>query len=111
MNRQDHIHAAPNVKGTRLTADFLLGLVEEGWTEAQILEKHPQIRPQTVRSAFDFANAIAWEETLRAVRQLGDCWGRSIPASAAAKPRYSLIDKNPEKIDRRKHGFGGSESW
>ena len=75
MNRQDHTQSAPDIKGTGLTVDFLLDLVEEGWTEARILENHPQIRPQTVRSAFDFANEIAWEETLRAVRQIGDCWG------------------------------------
>ena len=45
MNWHDYIHSDPSVmvgkpviRGTRLSVEFLLGLLAEGWTERQILE-------------------------------------------------------------------------
>ena len=55
MRWQDHIHSDPAVltgkpvvRGTRLSVEFLLGLMAEGWTETEILENYPQLSPKRV---------------------------------------------------------------
>lgn len=45
----------PVVKGTRLTAEFLLGLFAAGWTSEQVLDSYPQLTPQSLRAVFAFA--------------------------------------------------------
>jgi uncharacterized protein (DUF433 family) len=34
----------PVVKGTRLSVDFLLGLLAQGWSEAEILRNYPGLQ-------------------------------------------------------------------
>ena len=48
MNWQDHIvsdadtlFGKPRIKGTRIGVDFVLELLESGWSEAQLLENYP----------------------------------------------------------------------
>lgn len=48
MSWQKHVHSDPNilngkpvVKGTRLSVEFLFGLIAAGWTKEQILENYP----------------------------------------------------------------------
>nr|VFJ96660.1 MAG: Uncharacterized conserved protein, DUF433 family [Candidatus Kentron sp. LFY] len=57
MNWQNHIHTdatvltgKPVVKGTRLSVDFLLDLLAEGWTEARILENYPQLSHEALQA-------------------------------------------------------------
>jgi uncharacterized protein (DUF433 family) len=40
----------PVVRGTRLAIEFLLGLLEQGWTETQILKSYPQLPPEALRT-------------------------------------------------------------
>ena len=61
-NWRDHIHSNPSilagkpvVRGSRLSAAFLLGLLAQGWTEQDILESYPHISRPTVRAVFAFA--------------------------------------------------------
>jgi uncharacterized protein (DUF433 family) len=51
MDWKTHIHVDPQIllgrpviKGTRLSVEFILGLLSEGWTEQQILENYPTLR-------------------------------------------------------------------
>ena len=62
MNWHEYIHSDPTIlvgkpiiKGTRLSVEFLLGLMAEGWTENQILESYPQLRPEALQAMFAFA--------------------------------------------------------
>lgn len=62
MNWEEHIHSdaevllgKPVVKGTRLSVEFLLGLLAAGWTEKQILDNYPTLTPQSLRAVFAFA--------------------------------------------------------
>ena len=55
MNWHEYIHSDPSVlvgkpiiRGTRLSVEFLLGLMAEGWTENQILDTYPQLRREAV---------------------------------------------------------------
>jgi len=51
----------PVVKGTRLAVDFIIELLAEGWSEAQILENYPGLRIEDVRACLAYAT-----ESLRA---------------------------------------------
>jgi uncharacterized protein (DUF433 family) len=46
---------ATRVRGTRLSVDFILSLLEEGWAERRILEEFPQLSEDALRAVFSFA--------------------------------------------------------
>ena len=59
---RDHIHSDPEilsgkpvVKGTRLSVDFLLDLLANGWSEDQILESYPNLTGDSLRAVYAFA--------------------------------------------------------
>ncbi|WP_089726359.1 DUF433 domain-containing protein [Candidatus Thiosymbion oneisti] len=71
MSWHDHIHTDPAVlagkpivKGTRLSVDFLLSLLAEGWSEAQILENYPQLSHEALQAVFAFTAEVMREETI-----------------------------------------------
>lgn len=51
----------PHIRGTRLTAEFLLGLKAAGWSEAQILDAYPHITAEDIQAVFAFALALVQE--------------------------------------------------
>lgn len=62
MKWHDYIHSDPSVlagkpviRGTRLSVEFLLGLLAEGWAEQEILESYPQLSQDALRAMFAFA--------------------------------------------------------
>lgn len=70
MRWEDYIHADPQVlvgkpvvKGTRLSVEFLLGLLGAGWSEQQVLDEYPQLGPEHLQAVFQFAARLAEEET------------------------------------------------
>ena len=58
----------PVVRGTRLTAEFLLGLFAAGWTEEQVLENYPTLTPEAIRAVFAYAAEALSEETVYPVK-------------------------------------------
>jgi uncharacterized protein (DUF433 family) len=75
MGWQDYIHSDPEVllgkpviKGTRLSIEFLLGLLAVGWTQEQVLENYPTLTPEALRAAFAFASESMQDESLYTVR-------------------------------------------
>jgi uncharacterized protein (DUF433 family) len=61
MNWHDYIQSDPTilvgkpvVKGTRLSVEFLLQLLAEGWTPAMILEQYPSLPPAGLQAVFAF---------------------------------------------------------
>lgn len=67
MNWQEHITVHPDVlvgkpviKGTRLSVDFILGLLAQGWPEKEILRNYPGISGDDIRACLAYAS-----ETLR----------------------------------------------
>ena len=71
MNWRNHIHTDPAilvgkpiVKGTRLSVDFLLGLLAEGWSEDQILENYPQLSHESLQAIFAFSAEVMREEVI-----------------------------------------------
>ncbi len=46
----------PIVKGTRLTVEFLLDLMAEDWTEADILRNYPGLTHDDLRACLAYAS-------------------------------------------------------
>jgi uncharacterized protein (DUF433 family) len=64
MDWRKHIHPNPKtsagqaeVKETRLSVEFLLGLFAAGWTEHQVLEKYPALTSEKLRAALAAADS------------------------------------------------------
>ncbi|MDH7487179.1 MAG: DUF433 domain-containing protein [Anaerolineae bacterium] len=78
MDWRKYIHSDPEVllgkpvvKGTRLSVEFLLGLLAAGWTEKQILDNYPTLTPQGLRAVFAFATECMREEALFVLAPVG----------------------------------------
>jgi uncharacterized protein (DUF433 family) len=75
MNWRDHIHVDPKilagkpvVKGTRLSVEFLLGLLGAGWTHEQILANYPTLSKEGLQAVFAFAADSLQDESLYSLR-------------------------------------------
>ena len=56
------------VRGLRITVSLLVNLVANGMTADQIVAEYPDLQPEDVRQALQYAAALATEE----VRELGE---------------------------------------
>ena len=45
----------PIIRGTRLSVEFLLGLLADGWSEAEILENYPAITHDDIIACLVYA--------------------------------------------------------
>jgi uncharacterized protein (DUF433 family) len=52
----------PVVRGTRLSVDFLLGLMAQGWSEAEILRNYPGLTRDDVLACLAYAGERVREE-------------------------------------------------
>ena len=52
----------PVVRGTRLSVDFIIGLMADGWNEAQILENYPGLTHDDVAACLAYARDILRSE-------------------------------------------------
>lgn len=48
----------PIVRGTRLSVDFLLGLLADGWSEAEILRNYPGLTDADLRACLAYARDV-----------------------------------------------------
>lgn len=63
MNWEDRIVADPEVlvgkptiRGTRLSVDFLLERLADGWTSEQLLENYPRLTREDLQAVFAYAS-------------------------------------------------------
>lgn len=61
MDWQKYIHSDPNIvggkpviKGTRLSVEFILDRLANGWTEQAILENYPSLNAESMRAVYAF---------------------------------------------------------
>ena len=73
MNWQGYIVADPEVlvgkpivKGTRLSVEFILDLIAQGWPEAEILRNY-HLQPEQVRACAAYAQARVSDEKVFSV--------------------------------------------
>ncbi len=48
----------PIVKGTRLAVEFLVDLLAQGWTEAEILKNYPGMTREDILACLAYASAV-----------------------------------------------------
>ena len=65
MNRQDRIVIDPEilvgkpvVKGTRLAVEFIIDLLAQGWTEAEILRNYPGLTREDIQACLAYAGMV-----------------------------------------------------
>ena len=65
MNWRDHIAADPKVllgkpviKGTRLSVEFILGLMAQGWTDEDILANYPEPTREDIQACLEYAKEV-----------------------------------------------------
>jgi len=61
MNWKDHIMSdkqillgKPTIKGTRISVEHIVGLLAQGWDEAQILENYPRLTKESLQAVFTY---------------------------------------------------------
>lgn len=54
----------PVVKGTRLSVDFILGLLSEGWSEDEILKGYPSLTKESLKAIFAYTLDCMKDEML-----------------------------------------------
>jgi uncharacterized protein (DUF433 family) len=54
--RPDVLGGKPVIRGTRLAVEFIVELLAEGWTEAQILENYPDLTLDDIRASLAYAS-------------------------------------------------------
>jgi len=52
----------PIMKGTRLTVEFILDLLANGWTVNDILKNYPQLKREDVTAALKYAAEVLKED-------------------------------------------------
>ncbi len=57
----------PVVKGTRLSVEFIVDLLAQGWSEPQILENYPGLVRDDIRACLAYASAVLHGERVYAV--------------------------------------------
>lgn len=74
MTWTDHIHVDPQVvggkpvvKGTRLSVDFVLGLLAAGWTNDQLCANYPALKDDVLRAVFAYAADVLHDQVLISV--------------------------------------------
>lgn len=58
------LRGKPIIKGTRLSVEFILGLLSEGWSEEEILKNYPQLTKEGMRAIFQYLKEYTSEEIL-----------------------------------------------
>ena len=71
VNWKDYIHTDPSIlvgkpvlKNTRLSVDFILGLLGSGWTRKELFESYPQLTDEALQAVFAYASECLSEESL-----------------------------------------------
>ncbi|GAB3498636.1 hypothetical protein GCM10027341_20540 [Spirosoma knui] len=64
MNWQEYIVAnekvlsgKPTIKGTRLSVEFLLERLADGWTEQDLLDNYPRLTKEALQAVFAYVHA------------------------------------------------------
>ena len=52
----------PIIKGTRLAVEFIIDLLAQGWSEAEILRNYPGITPKQIQACLSYTSALLQAE-------------------------------------------------
>ncbi|MFB3887586.1 MAG: DUF433 domain-containing protein [Thermodesulfobacteriota bacterium] len=52
----------PVIKGTRLAVEFIIDLLAQGWSEAEIIRNYPGLTREDILACLSYASATLHEE-------------------------------------------------
>ncbi len=52
----------PIIKGTRISVELVIGLLAQGWTQAEVLENYPGLSREDILACLGYAADIIEEE-------------------------------------------------
>ena len=52
----------PVIRGTRLSVDFVIGLMADGWTEGEILRNYPGVSHEDIAACLAYARDVLRSE-------------------------------------------------
>ena len=55
----------PVVKGTRLAVEFVVDLLAQGWSEADLLRNYPGLTREDIQACLSYASAILEDQRIR----------------------------------------------
>lgn len=58
----DTLFGKPRIRGTRIGVEFLLDRLASGWSEAQILDSYPHLKPEDLQAVFAFVRDCIKDE-------------------------------------------------
>jgi len=58
----DILVGKPVIKGTRLSMEFIVDLLAQGWSEREILRNYPGLTREDIRASLSYASAALHEE-------------------------------------------------
>jgi uncharacterized protein (DUF433 family) len=58
----DVLAGKPVVRGTRLAVEFVIDLLAEGWSEAEILRNYPGLTREDIRACLAYARDVLQSE-------------------------------------------------
>ena len=71
MNWQECIIVDPNIlvgkpviKGTRLAVEFIIDLLAQGWTEADLLRNYPGLTRADIQACLSYASSVLHAEKI-----------------------------------------------
>jgi uncharacterized protein (DUF433 family) len=80
----------PVIRGTRLCVEFVIGLMADGWTEADILENYPGITHEDIIACLAYARDIlSWEKVFPSAARVGLSCQREFLRRSRGRPRGS----------------------
>jgi uncharacterized protein (DUF433 family) len=60
-NDREILGGRPAIKGTRIGVEFVLGVLGDGWTEAEVLENYPHLKREDILACLKYAQALLEE--------------------------------------------------
>ena len=55
---EDILAGKPTVRGTRLAVEFVIDLLAQGWTEAEIRRNYPSLSREDIRACLVYASSV-----------------------------------------------------
>jgi uncharacterized protein (DUF433 family) len=63
----DVLVGKPIIKGTRISVEFILELLANGWDTEQILKNYPQLTKEDILAAIEYSLQVLKEEKVFAI--------------------------------------------
>ena len=68
ITNPDILGGKPIIKGTRISVEFILNLMADGWTEERIIENYPHLTHEAIQAVLAFASEVIKDERIYPIK-------------------------------------------